>query len=131
MANHSYTHPNLTKLNQQEIIGEVLRARSVIRDVTGQQTYLFRPPGGDIDSFVTSQLRALDYNLVYWDINAGAFQHYGAGQADKIVSLVHDGSIVLLHDGPIDGTLAILPRILSELYRKGYTCVTVSELLKD
>ncbi len=130
LANHSYTHPNMTKLKQQEIIAEVLRTRAVIKEVTGQQTYLFRPPGGNIDPFVTKQLRALDYNITYWDINAGEYRKLPPEkQASQIVDRVKPGSILLLHNGLVDGTLNILIPIITELSRRGYTFVTVSELL--
>lgn len=130
LANHTYTHPNLTKLDQKEIISEVLRTRTVLKEITGRQTYLFRPPGGDIDPFVVKQLRALDYNIVYWDINAGEMVNFPPPQqATQILKKVLPGSIILLHNGPVDGTLNILDILLSELTRQGYTCVTVSELM--
>lgn len=131
IANHTYTHPNLTRLAQNEIIAEALRTRAVIKEITGRQTYLFRPPGGNIDSYVTKQLRALDYNIVYWNINAGEYVKLtSADQAQKILSLIDDGSIVLLHNGPVDGTLNILPTLLTELEKRGFTCVTVSDLME-
>ncbi|MHB9133241.1 MAG: polysaccharide deacetylase family protein [Armatimonadota bacterium] len=132
LANHTYTHPNLTKLTRNEIIAEVLRNRATIKDVTGQQTYLFRPPGGQIDEFVTKQLRALDYNIIYWNINAGEYSKMTpANQSAAIVNKTQDGSIILLHNGPVDGTLSILPILLNELHRRGFTFVTVSELMKE
>ena len=110
LANHSYTHPNLTTLSRNQIIAEVLRTRAVIKEITGKQTYLFRPPGGDINQFVVDQLRALDYNIIYWSINAGDYhKHPPQEQAQLILSRVTDGSIILLHNGVIDGTLNILP----------------------
>ena len=132
LANHSYTHPNMTKLTRQEIIAEVLRTRAAIKEIAGQQTYLFRPPGGDIDPFVTRQLRALDYNIVYWDVNAGEYRKAPtpAAQAAQIMAHVQSGSIILMHNGVIDGTLNFLPMLLEELTKAGYSCVTVSELMK-
>lgn len=132
LANHTYHHPNLTKLAPQEIVSEMLLARSVIRDVTGRDTYLFRPPGGNIDDAVTKELRALDYNTIYWTINAGDYKKSPpAEQAALVMGHIQDGSIVLMHNGPVDGTLVTLPILLAELARRGFTCVTVSELMKD
>jgi peptidoglycan/xylan/chitin deacetylase (PgdA/CDA1 family) len=130
LGNHSYTHPNLTRLTQSEIIAEVLRTRAVIKEVTGQQTYLFRPPGGNIDPFVKDQLRSLDYNIIYWNINAGEFRkNIPQEQAAQIIAKVHDGSILLLHNGLVDGTLNILPTLMAELHKRGFCFVTVSELM--
>ncbi len=131
LANHSYTHPNMTKLKQDEIIAEVLRNRTTVKEITGVTTYLFRPPGGDIDEFVTKQLRALDYNIVYWDVTAGNYSKLPpAEQAAAVINHVRDGSIVLMHNGTVDGTMNILPTVLAELARYGYAFVTVSELMK-
>lgn len=131
LANHSYNHPNLTKLSRDEVISEVLLDRTMIKSVTGRDTYLFRPPGGDIDANVTQELRALDYNIVYWSINAGEYVKYPpAEQAAQILSRVKNGSILLLHDGPVDGTMSFLSILLAELHRRGYEMVTVSELLE-
>ncbi len=132
LANHTYTHHDITKLKPEEVISEVLRTRAVIKEITGKQTYLFRPPGGDIDPYVTKQLRALDYNIIYWDINAGEYRKYGPEkQAALIADKAQDGSILLLHNGPVDGTLNILPALLAELKKRGFAMVTVTELMKN
>ncbi|HEX2949685.1 MAG TPA: polysaccharide deacetylase family protein [Armatimonadota bacterium] len=131
LANHTYNHPNLTKLQPKDILREVLLDRALIKDITGRTTYLFRPPGGNIDEMVTRELRDLDYNIIYWSINAGDYHNYSPSeQASLILAKVQDGSVLLLHNGPIDGTMNILPTLLAELSRRGYTFVTVSELMK-
>ncbi len=130
LANHTYTHPNLTKLDMTGVISEILRNRRAIQEITGVNTYLARPPGGQIDAAVVRQLRKLDYNIVYWDINAGDFKKFPPGeQTAKILSRVENGSIILLHSGPVDGTTNILAKLLQGLNEKGYTCVTVTELM--
>jgi len=132
LANHTYTHPNLTKLTNDDIIAEVLRTRAVIKEITGKDTYLFRPPGGDIDAKVADQLHALDYNIIYWDVNIGEFRkHPPQEQAAMVLNKAKDGSIILMHNGLIDGTLNILPTLLDELHKRGFNFVTVSELLRD
>ena len=39
------------------------------------------------------------------------------------------GGIILLHDG-VQGTIEILPKILSDLKREGYSFVTIEDYLK-
>lgn len=132
LGNHSYTHPNITRLKQNDLIAEVLRTRVLIKDIASRQTYLFRPPGGNIDDATTKQLRALDYNIVYWDVNAGEYKKSATPEAQtaRMLLSIKDGSIVLMHNGPVDGTLSILPGLMAALHAKGYSFVTVSELLK-
>lgn len=132
LANHTYNHPNLTLLPAQEVIREALLDRNIIKSVTGRDTYLFRPPGGNIDAEVASELHQLNYSIIYWGINAGEYTRFDpARQAEQILARIKDGNIVLLHNGPVDGTMMILPILLRELARRGFTCVTVSELMKQ
>ena len=133
LGNHSYTHRDMTKLTGQEVIAEVLRTRTALKEIAGQQTYLFRPPGGDIDPAVTKQLHMLDYNIVFWDVNAGEFRKAPtpAAQAAQIIQHVQSGSILLLHNGLVDGTLNFLPMLLDGLAKRGYSFVTVSELMHE
>ncbi len=132
LANHTYTHPNLTKLDMTGVIAEILRNRRCIQEITGVNTYLCRPPGGQIDTSVVRQLRKLDYNIIYWDINAGDYKKLApAEQTAKILSRIEDGSIILLHSGPVDGTTNILSKLLQGVSEKGYTCVTVTELMNS
>ncbi len=51
--------------------------------------------------------------------------------AQRVLGAVRPGAIVLLHDGGTNrwATVQALPRILSALDRRGYSVVTVSELL--
>ncbi|MEI6518671.1 MAG: polysaccharide deacetylase family protein [bacterium] len=132
LANHTYTHPNLTKLDMTGVIAEILRDRRAIQEITGVNTYLCRPPGGQIDAAVVKQLRKLDYNIIYWDINAGDYKKMApAEQTAKILSRMEDGSIILLHSGPVDGTTNILSKLLQGISEKGFTCVTVTELMNS
>jgi len=131
LANHTYNHPNITRLSTPALLREILLDRAAIKDVTGRNTVLFRPPGGNIDSEVARQLHALDYNIVYWNINAGDYRKLvPAEQASRILARVEPGSIILLHCGPIDGTMDILPTLLRGLATRGYRCVTVSQLFR-
>src|SRR4051812_11466995 len=47
LANHTYSHPNLSRLSDEAVLAELDRTREVVQRLSGQDTYLFRPPGGD------------------------------------------------------------------------------------
>ena len=132
VANHTYSHPNVTTLTSQQLLREVLLCRSAIKDTTGRDTVLFRPPGGNIDAEVVKGLRSLNYQIAYWSINAGEYRKMtAANQTAAILARIRPGSILLLHCGPVDGTMDILPDLLEGIYQRGYSCVTVTELLRD
>lgn len=132
LANHSYSHPNVTKLNSAQLMREVLLCRSAIKDATGRDTQLFRPPGGNIDAAVVKQLRTYNYQIAYWSLNAGEYRKMSAtAQANALLERIRPGSIVLLHCGPVDGTMEILPELLAGIAKRGLRCVTVSQLMRE
>ena len=46
IANHSYTHPRLSKLTETEIKSEIEKTDSIIKKAAGVTPRLFRPPEG-------------------------------------------------------------------------------------
>src|SRR5664280_2947671 len=56
LTNHTWTHTDLTRLSPAAWPGEVDRTTSLITSVTGQQVKCLRPPYGNTDASVLSQL---------------------------------------------------------------------------
>ena len=48
IANHTYTHPNLTKLSDDAVLRELDYTRYLVNRLTGQECVHFRPPGGRV-----------------------------------------------------------------------------------
>jgi peptidoglycan/xylan/chitin deacetylase (PgdA/CDA1 family) len=49
IAVHTWSHPSLTTLTNEEIIAELGWSKQVIRDVLGVTPNMMRPPYGDIE----------------------------------------------------------------------------------
>ena len=131
LANHSYSHPNFVNLNGDQIIDQVIKAQVAIKEITDIQTNLFRPPGGNVDDFVVRKLRDINYNIVYWDVNVSEYKNDSVNeQVGMIVNKVKDGSIILLHSGPVDRSVDIIDPLLAELTDRGYSCCSISELMR-
>ena len=47
VANHTFTHPNLSHVDTKTLLNELAQTREVIRLLTGKDTVFFRPPGGN------------------------------------------------------------------------------------
>jgi peptidoglycan-N-acetylglucosamine deacetylase len=66
---------------------------------------------------------------VYWTLLCSKFETSGPEQmTEYVASSIQDGAIVLMHNGD-RVTLKALPAIISDLKAKGYTFVTLSELM--
>ncbi|KAJ3513559.1 hypothetical protein NLJ89_g2890 [Agrocybe chaxingu] len=66
IAVHTWSHPSLTTLTNEEIIAELGWSRKVIKDVLGVTPNMMRPPYGDIDDRVRAISLAMGLIPVMW-----------------------------------------------------------------
>ncbi|WP_256756679.1 polysaccharide deacetylase family protein [Cohnella sp. WQ 127256] len=136
VANHTYSHIYFNRqVSAVKITDELARTQKMITDLTGQNCQWFRPPGGFFNDKVIYTARKNGYTLVLWSWHQDT-KDWSTPGVDKIVNKVlnnlRNGDIVLLHDH-INGslqTVRALEKILPELKKRGYTMVTVTELLR-
>lgn len=128
VANHTYAHPRLAGLDEDQIRTELAKCDRAVFEATGARTNLFRPPGMRYDDTVLRAAQSLGYVTIHWNVAAQDYQKQSPERiASKILGAVQPGSVILLHGHP--DTLAALPTILEELDRRGYRYVTVSQML--
>ncbi|MFE7129934.1 polysaccharide deacetylase family protein [Streptomyces sp. NPDC057638] len=129
VANHTWSHPRLDKLKPAEIREELSRTQDAIAKITGEKPTLMRPPQGRINDDVTAVSKELGLAQILWSATA---KDYSTTDSDlireRIVKQASKDGIILLHD-IYDGTVPAVPGIISELKERGYTFVTVSQLL--
>ncbi|HVK06818.1 MAG TPA: polysaccharide deacetylase family protein [Armatimonadaceae bacterium] len=132
VANHSYSHPNLTYLTTTALERELCRTSVVIREATGKRPRFYRPPGGNFNSAVVEAARTMGMAGAYWTVDAIKYES-AAHTPQRLTKYVLDnatpGSIILLHNAP-DNTVAAVGDIVRGLRAKGYTIVTMSELVR-
>ncbi|KAH9487077.1 Chitin deacetylase [Psilocybe cubensis] len=66
IAVHTWSHPSLTTLTNEQIIAELGWSKKVIKDVLGITPNLMRPPFGDIDDRVRAISMAMGLTPVMW-----------------------------------------------------------------
>lgn len=133
LANHTYTHPAMAELNEEQLQQEVLQAEKLIEDITGKKPQSFRPPYFSYNDTVAEYLSSLSYN-VFGAVNTEALDWEQPGIqhiVDKTKETVAPGSILIFHDGFGDRSQTVeAVRILAaELTAEGYSFVTANELL--
>ncbi|MGI4790942.1 MAG: polysaccharide deacetylase family protein [Janthinobacterium lividum] len=131
VENHSYTHPNMNLVLLPEAEREILRGNVLIQALTGHQPRFFRPPGGNANVSVQHLAQAYGLSLAYWTVDALHYEDLGSpsGLVQYVLSHVHPGSIVLMHNGP-DVTTSAIPLLVAGLRAKGYSLVTLSEVAR-
>lgn len=132
IANHSFSHPNLTYLTASAVEKELCRTSVAVRDLTGVRPRFYRPPGGNFNTQTVEAARALGLAGAYWTLDAIRLETAPLPPRELtkyILQNVRPGSIVLMHNAP-DNTVAAIPDIVRGLRERGYKIVTMTELLK-
>ncbi|WP_267277197.1 polysaccharide deacetylase family protein [Arthrobacter sp. CDRTa11] len=125
IANHTMSHPYLTKLSPAGIAREVQGAQAAIEKAAGVVPAYLRPPYGATNASVASSVRLPQ---VLWDVDALDWQSRNkAVFIPRIMSLVKPGSIILQHDvhaATVDGQ----DELITQLKNRGYYLVTLPQL---
>lgn len=133
IANHSTTHPHMSKLSREQIISEINTTQKKIEELAGDKAVrLIRPPFGDYNDLLIKTCREIGFYPIQWDVDSLDWKDYGASHMfNQVTKKVRKGSIVLFHNNAKYTTQA-LPSILDYLISEGYRIVPISELiLKD
>lgn len=132
LGNHSWSHPDFRTLGDAEIGEEIVKAQDMLYKLTGRESHLFRLPYGYASDAALSVIAAHGLTTIQWDTETG--DPDPNLQAEDIQRAVREGaqngSIVIMHaNGRGWHTAEALPGIIEYLQSKGYTLVTVSQLL--
>lgn len=127
IGSHSWSHPKLTNLSRQELVKQINQTAASIAKITGQTPAALRPPYGAFNHEVQQMANA---PIVNWSVDTLDWKSHNKTAIKNIVlNRTHNGSIVLMHDIHEASALA-LDSILTELAKRGYHFVTVSQLLQ-
>lgn len=131
LGNHSENHKNMSQLTPAQIREEILAVHHRVKELTGVEMDLFRPPYGDYDNDVIAVARECGYYPIQWDVDSLDWKDYGAKSIiETVVSNPHlgNGSIILMHNGA-KFTPEALEAVITGLQEKGYELVPISELI--
>ena len=70
LANHSFSHPDLTKLTPAERAIEIGNTTLLLDKVSGTHTTLFRPPYGAKNATILKEVEALGMKSILWTLDS-------------------------------------------------------------
>lgn len=131
IANHSYSHHQLTSLPDNVLANDLIAAERSIYAVTKKPpSRLLRPPYGSCDARVLNVAASKGFKTIMWSNDPSDWKSYQT--PENVYALVErdlsDGDIVLLHTSG-RATGAALPAILNKVKEMGLQQVTISELI--
>ncbi|MBQ3240996.1 MAG: polysaccharide deacetylase family protein [Akkermansia sp.] len=127
---HTWSHINMVRSSVDKIDSEVSRTADVIRSVTGKSPAVMRPPYGAVNARIVNHMYdRYGMRSILWDVDTQDWRRPGvATVVNRAVNRAKPGSIILVHDIHAS-TLAAIEGIVTGLQARGFTLVTVSELL--
>lgn len=140
--NHSFSHPSMVAegcFDQPEIPAsqypfEIEKTQQLIEQYTHQTPKYFRFPGGCYNQADLELVKKEGLATVHWDDVANdGFNDNEEQIITNVLSEAKPGSIIVMHMGGestnVPQTANALPTIITNLKKRGFTFVTVSQLL--
>jgi peptidoglycan-N-acetylglucosamine deacetylase len=130
IGNHSWTHPQLSKLSDDRVTAEISKTQDAIKDASGFTPTLLRPPYGAITARQREWIQnRFGLNIILWSVDPFDWKRPGASViTQRILSQTRPGAIILSHDIHKQ-TVDAMPATLDALIAKGYKFTTVSQLI--
>lgn len=131
LGNHSENHKQMSQLTAEQCRTEIQKVHDRVKELTGAEMTLFRPPYGDYNNTLVEVTNELGYHCVQWDVDSLDWKDYGTDSIiNTVVNHKHlgNGSIILMHNGA-KYTPEALEAVILGLREKGYELVPISELI--
>ena len=130
IGNHSYTHASTFGFfSKKKVLADLQKNALLIKDVTGKEVNLFRPPFGVTNPHIGRAARFLDYTVVGWSIRSLDTMGKSPGKIIKrVIKRLKPGAVILFHDN--HGDIAqILEEVIAKAAEEGYEFVSPEVLL--
>ncbi len=131
LGNHSENHKNMSELSDEEKTEELMAVHRKVKELTGYDMFLFRPPYGDYDNGVINVAKDCEYYAIQWDVDSLDWKNEGLENIIETVmnhKNLGNGSIILCHNGA-EYTAQALETLITKLEEQGYEIVPISELI--
>lgn len=131
LANHSWSHPDLSLLSPDELSTELDRTDQLFCELTGTRPRFIRPPFGRVSGALLQHAAVNGQDLLLWDVRFREKELDSAGNVTHVLTTMGPGSILLGHDAGLAnryiGTQAV-PGLIRQAKAQGYEFVTASTM---
>ena len=131
VGNHSWDHPQLTKLTPEELRKQLKNTSNSIVEAGAPAPVLMRPPYGSSNADVLKAIGENGMAETRWDVDTEDWKNKNAAvTTQRALAGARPGSVILMHDIHASSVDAV-PGLIDQLKAKGYTLVTVPQLMGD
>lgn len=130
IQNHTWTHPDMTKLTDEQIIQEYNQCDKAIEELTGKKAEFFRPPYISVNDAMYENIKVpfiCGHGCEDWVPTVSAEE-----RIRQMLENTANGTIYLLHvsEGN-DATLQAVDMMIPILLEKKYKIVNLPDLFKN
>lgn len=131
IGNHSYIHPDFSKIDKDRIKTEIKDTEDIIMKETGIKTTLFRFPSGSFSEISVDEVKNLGYIPIQWSADSVDWKNTSLEKEyNKVIKEINDGGIMLFHNNG-KYTADNLNKLIPKLKEEGYEFVKVGELIYE
>ncbi len=132
IGTHSWDHPKLQGRTTEFVRKQILDTQDLVQQMTGKRPRLFRPPYGATGVAVNEICKQDGLVICLWTVDTLDWNQ--RRPTEKVVdAAIHEtgnGSVILMHDIQ-PRTVAHLSEIIHGLKERGFTFVTMGELIAE
>ncbi|WEG12287.1 delta-lactam-biosynthetic de-N-acetylase [Pullulanibacillus sp. KACC 23026] len=132
VGNHSWGHPDLSKISDEDYKEELTKLADAYTKLTGRHDMIYlRPPQGTFSERSLKLGEEMGYTSVFWSFAYVDWIDHkkGADYAYKsIMRRIHPGAIILLHTVSKDNA-DVMPRLIDDLRKQGYEFGSLDDLM--
>ncbi len=129
IENHTWSHPDMTKLTREQMIEEYDKCDEAIIKITGKKPVLFRPPYICVNDLMHEVIHVpfiCGHGCEDWVKERTADERF-----KLMMNNVQDGVMYLLHvDDGNEATLELVDRAIPVLKEQGFEFVTAPKLFE-
>lgn len=85
IVSHTYSHPHLMSLTNEQIVQELQATEDAIIRATGVRPRYVRPPFGEADARVKGIFSAMEYKTLLWNVDPTDYDVYQKENASEII----------------------------------------------
>ncbi|KAJ9061413.1 hypothetical protein DSO57_1020904 [Entomophthora muscae] len=134
IASHTYSHPFITKLSDEQLREEMIKTDDAIYKAIGVRPIFMRNPYSDSNERTMALLDSMGYKSIFTSLDTED-TIYGDSDPSRIISNVVTGlaadpkvtPYVITQHETYKSSVSYLPRIVSEIRRRRYTVVPIEK----
>lgn len=128
-----YRYKSYLKQTINDVQNDLYRAKDTFTKLGYPDLTLIRTPSGHFDQDILSTAVNQGYQVIDWRVDADDWKTPGVNQiVEQVITNTSNGDIILMHaSDSATQTKEALETIIPHLKEKGYSFVTISELISQ